>query len=172
MPWEDDDWDRLPHAVSEVLDDAAALDTPAARVDQVPGLLVTGRGFLLAIALEAALKLKECAGLLAQGYSTADLRHGPIAVVERDFPVIVLSSRGATAADTAELMAELGQRAARLVEIGQRDEADVAVPSWVPEGLAPVLTAVRCQQLALTAARRRGLDPDRPAGLSKITRTR
>lgn len=171
VPWDTDDWDRVPHAVADVLDDTTAVDRAAAGLDDAPGLLVTARGLLLATALEAALKLKECAGLIAQGYSMADLRHGPIAIVERDFPVIVLSSRGATASDAADLVDELRDRGARLIEIGQRDAADIGVPP-VAEGLMPVVSAVRGQQLALAAARRRGLDPDSPEGLSKITPTR
>jgi glucosamine--fructose-6-phosphate aminotransferase (isomerizing) len=170
--WDDDGWAGLPQAVGDVLADTAPVDAAAAGVDGVTGLLVSGRGFLLATALEAALKLKECAGLLAQGYSSADLRHGPIAIVERDFPVIVLSSHGSTAGDTAELVRDLRQRHATVLEIGQRAGADVSVPSAVPEGLAPIVSAVRCQQLALAAARRRSLDPDTPEGLSKITETR
>lgn len=170
VPWDESAWDRLPDAVADVLDDAIAVNHAAASVADVPGLLVGGRGFLLATAYETALKLKECTGLLAQGYSTADLRHGPIAVVDRGVPVIVLSSRGPTATDTADLVGVLRARGARLIEIGQRDAADIGVPS-VAEGLAPFVSAVRGQQLALATARRRGLDPDHPEGLSKITPT-
>lgn len=171
LPWSANCWERLPDAVDEVLDDHAAVDRATELLVADSGLVVAGRGFLLAAALETALKIKECAGLLAQGYSTADLRHGPIAVVERGFPALVLSARGPTERDATELVEDLRQRGAAVVEVGQRDVSDIVLPFWLPEGLAAFASAVRGQQIAFALSLRRGRDPDDPEGLSKITRT-
>lgn len=172
VPWPAAAWDRLPGAVEEVLEAGDAIAPAVEILEGCTGLVVAGRGFLLAAALETALKIKECAALLAQGYSTADLRHGPIAVVERDFPALVLSARGATEHDTTELVARLRDRGAAVVEVGQRDASEVAIPAGLPDALTPFAAAVRGQQIALAAALRRGLDPDHPEGLSKVTETR
>lgn len=165
VPWGAADWERLPDAVADVLDQAAPADAMAEAIDDAPGMIVVGRGFCYGIALEIALKLKETCGLLAQGYSAADLRHGPIAVVERAFPVLTLVTRGPTEDDLRALIDELAAR-----------DADVHVADRPDDGLAEALgtipLAVRGQQLAHALARRRGLDPDNPEGLRKVTPTR
>jgi hypothetical protein len=96
-----------------VLGDPAPVQAAADRLSGADGLIAVGRGFLFAVALEAALKLKETALLLAEGLSSADFRHGPIAVIQRAFPVLALSAAGAAAADMAELEDALRERAAR-----------------------------------------------------------
>ena len=164
VPWGAADWERLPDAVAEVLDEPQPADAVAEAIGDAPGMVVVGRGFCYGIALEVALKLKETCGLLAQGYSAADLRHGPIAVVERAFPVLTLVTRGPTEEDLRALIDELKAR-----------DADVHVTDRPDDGLAEALgtipLAVRGQQLAHALARRRGLDPDNPEGLRKVTPT-
>ena len=158
-------------AVRAVLDDPEPSRQAAARLAGATGLIVVGRGFLYAVALEAALKLKEAALVLAEGCSAADVRHGPIAVLERDFPVLALSAPGAAAADMEALFAELGGRGVAPLHVGVEPGADLPIPAGA-ETLAPFPPAVRAQQLALELALARGIDPDHPAGLAKVTPTR
>ena len=171
VPWQPDAWSSIPDLMQAVLDDAAPGRAAGEALDGVHGLISVGRGFMFSVALEAALKLKETAHLLAEGYSSADLRHGPVAVIEREFPVLAFSVPGPAAADMAELIGWLrSTRGAHVITIGEGD-VDVRIPSGAPEPLAPLVAAVRAQQIALEAAVRRGLDPDFPEGLTKVTPT-
>ncbi|MBV9196075.1 MAG: glutamine--fructose-6-phosphate aminotransferase, partial [Solirubrobacterales bacterium] len=113
--------------------------------------------------------IKETCSLLADGYSSADLRHGPIAAVTHGPPVIDLNADGPAHADVSELTSELRRRGAQVVTVGAG--GDVSLPAEVPEALAPGLAVVRGQQLARALALRLGYDPDRPEGLTKVTPT-
>ena len=171
VPFAPRELDAVPDQLAEVLADPGPARVAAAAVDS-DGLIAVGRGFLLSIALEAALKLKETALLLAEGHSAADFRHGPIAVMEHAFPVLALSAAGAAAADMAELEAALRERGGPVLRLAPDPQAELPVPRGTPEALAPLVSVVRAQQLALEVALARGLDPDAPPGLSKVTPTR
>ena len=171
VPWGDADWQRLPEDVQTVLDDETPADDVAEAVGDAPGMIVVGRGFCYAIALESALKLKETCSVLAQGYSAADLRHGHVAVVERDFPVVALRTDGPTRADMDDLVADLRRRGGQVHVIGTGSEADLALPSGLAEALTTIPAAVRGQQVARALSLWRGLDPDSPEGLTKVTPT-
>jgi glucosamine--fructose-6-phosphate aminotransferase (isomerizing) len=168
---DDGAWERLPAAVEEVLADMVPAERVADALVGATRMLTIGRGYAFAMALEAALKLKETTQVLAEGYSSADLRHGPKVVVSTGFPVLALSVAGPAAADVADLVAELRARGADVFEIADRPDADLPIPAGLPEPLAAIVAVVRAQQLSLALARARGLDPDAPAGLSKVTPT-
>ncbi|MFM8999345.1 MAG: SIS domain-containing protein [Actinomycetota bacterium] len=170
VPWGDADWAALPGAVSRVLDDTASADRVAASIGDARGLITVGRGFLFAIALEAALKLKETAFLLAEGYSAADLLHGPVAVVQHGFPVLAFAGEGPTKTSMVDLVTELRGRGGRVAVVGPAD-GDLPVPTDLAEALATIPAAVRAPQVARALTLLRGLDPDAPAGLTKITLT-
>lgn len=167
-PWRDRGLDEVPSAVREVLDDESPAVAAAERIGAASGLLCVGRGFAYAVALEAALKLQETTSILAQGYSSADVRHGPIAVVDAGVPVVMFRS-GDAAADLAELTGELRGRGGDVIDVGPA--GDLPVPAGVPDALTVFPAAVRAQQLAFHLAQWRGRDPDRPAGLHKVTPT-
>jgi glucosamine--fructose-6-phosphate aminotransferase (isomerizing) len=171
VPWKGTDWEQMRAHVEQVLTD----ETPARRVADVigeaEGLISVGRGFLYSAALEAALKLKETTSILAEGYSSADLRHGPIAVATSGLPVIAFVAPGPAASDMHELMSWLDRRGARVLAISEEAGAALPLPRGLPEMLVVVPAIVRAQQLALWLARHRGIDPDAPAGLSKVTFT-
>ncbi len=161
----------VPDWVQEVLDDP---DPAAAAAESLAGasnLIVAARGFLYGAALEIALKVKETCSLLADGYSSADLRHGPIAAVTRGLPVVALNVAGPAHDDMVSLVGELQERGAAVVTIGSDPDADVPLPVDVPESLMPIVAVVRGQQLAHALALRLGYDPDSPEGLSKVTAT-
>ena len=127
--------------------------------------------------VEAALKFKESTGRASEGYASADLLHGPVAAVDAGALLVGYAARGAVFDDVVhavDLASRRGASAALVVERGSRLPAHVR-PVWVPEGtpeaLAPLSMVVRAQQLALASSLASGWDPDRPGGLSKITRT-
>ena len=170
VAWAPGDLDALPGRLEEILGDPGPAVTAAAALGGADGLVAVGRGFLFAVALEAALKLKETALLLAEGMSSADFRHGPIAVLQHGFPVLSLSTPGAAAGDMAEL--EAAVPGTTLLRLAPDPGADLPLPPGTPEALAPIVAVVRAQQLAREVALARGLDPDAPPGLSKVTATR
>jgi glutamine---fructose-6-phosphate transaminase (isomerizing) len=134
-------------------------------------LVVTGRGLAYAAALEIALKVKETARVHAEGLSSADLLHGPIAALDSGLPVLVVSGGERFADDEAALAARLTARGVPHMACGSAPGADLPLPAGVSEVTAPILATIRGQQLALAASLLRGLDPDAPAGLSKVTAT-
>jgi glucosamine--fructose-6-phosphate aminotransferase (isomerizing) len=141
------------------------------------GVVVSGRGLAYAAALELALKLKEACYLHAMGLSYADLLHGPIAVVDRQTPAILLAAdTGPTLDGTVDLARRVTAAGARAYGIGGGDRLAAvctrALPGpRLPEWLAPMGLIVPGQLLTEALARKLGLDPDRPRGLSKVTQT-
>jgi Sugar (and other) transporter/SIS domain len=134
-------------------------------------LIVVACGYLHGAAEEAALKTKETCSLMADGYSSADLRHGPIAAVTSEVPVVALNAPGPTEPDMTALIGELRKRGSKVLVVGGQDDADLPLPRGMPEALAPIVAVVRAQQLARTLALQLGYDPDSPEGLSKVTIT-
>lgn len=167
----DEDWAALPAQVSAVLADPEPVAELASWIGAAERLAVVARGLLYGAAGECALKVEETTGILASAFSGADLRHGPIALASEGFPVLALAHPGPAAADVLELAAELRGRGARVEVAGAVSGAPVGWAPDAPEALAPVLAVVRAQQLSLELARRRGRDPDEPAGLTKVTQT-
>ena len=138
---------------------------------------MVGRGFNYSTAFEIALKMKETSYLVAEPYSPADLLHGPVAMIDRGFPALVVAASGRVLADLVSFVDKLDERHAELVAISDDpsvlDRARVALrlPSGVPEWLSPLVAVVPGQLFAVALARTRGLDPDQPRGLSKVTET-
>lgn len=153
----------LPDAVAAVLDDPGPARQLAAKWRGLDRLVVAGRGLAYAAALETALKIKETTGILAEGISTADLLHGPIATVYAGAPVLLIEGGGPADTDLADLRALLAARGA--------EQAGLPVPQGLPETAQVITAVVRGQQLARELALARGADPDAPAHLSKVTAT-
>ena len=114
------------------------------------------------VALEAALKLREAAGVRAEGWSAADFRHGPVTVSGPGLPTLAVSAAGRRGADVAELAEQLAAGGAPSSLMSDDPSASLPFPSDLPEPLAALPATVRAQQLALAVALRRGVDPDRP----------
>jgi glucosamine--fructose-6-phosphate aminotransferase (isomerizing) len=153
----------LPDAVTAVLDDPGPARRLAAQWQGLDRLVVAGRGLAYAAALETALKIKETTGILAEGLSTADLLHGPIATVYAGAPVLLIEGGGPADTDLADLRDLLAARGA--------EQAELPLPPGLPEAAQVITAVVRGQQLARELALARGADPDAPAHLSKITAT-
>jgi len=170
-PFTKDELDAVPDAVKALLDDRGEVNAAAESLVGASQLIVVARGYLYAAALETALKIKETCSLLADGYSAADLRHGPIAAVTAGLPVVALCTAGPAEADVISLVDELRARQAEVLVVGSGVQADISLPTDTPESLAPIVAVVRGQQLALDLAVALGRDPDRPVGLTKVTPT-
>ncbi len=137
---------------------------------------VLARGFHYATAREWALKIKELAYVLADPYSAADFQHGPIALVQRDFPILAVATSGPALEGMVDLLRRLHEAGARILTLS--DVADVralgdAVPlPAVPEWLAPLVAIIPAQLFAYHLARARRLDTEAPRNLAKVTLTR
>jgi glutamine---fructose-6-phosphate transaminase (isomerizing) len=170
LPWDDASWEALPSAVEEILADAEPATRAAAAIGaETTGLVTIARGLLLGAALETALKVKETTGILAEGASAADFLHGPIAVVRRSLPVVTLSAGGPAAADVAEFADAARARDGRVLAIAP--DGDLPIPASLGDGLSSITAIARAQQFARAISLQRGIDPDAPFGLSKVTET-
>jgi glutamine---fructose-6-phosphate transaminase (isomerizing) len=167
----------VPGVIASLLASPPDLAPVVSGLAAVPGVVVSGRGMAYAAALELALKLKEACYLHAMGLSYADLLHGPIAVVDEQTPAIVLAAdSGPTLAGTVDLAARVRGAGAAAYGIGGGSPLAAACSAWMPapalpEWLAPIGLIVPGQLLTEALARRLGLDPDRPRGLTKVTQT-
>ncbi|MEJ2289503.1 MAG: SIS domain-containing protein [Deinococcales bacterium] len=181
--WADDDalraaLDAVPGAVETLLEQADAVERAALRLTHADGLYVLGRGLAFAAALETALKLKETAYIDAQAYSSAEFQHGPIAVVDVGDPLLLLAAEDAGLSGTEEVAARLKGVGADLTVVAgapsllRHAAAAVALPEGMHEVTAGFVLVVAGQLLAERLAASRGIDPDAPRHLRKVTRTR
>jgi glucosamine--fructose-6-phosphate aminotransferase (isomerizing) len=135
-------------------------------------LFVVARGFGLAIAQEAALKLKETCGLHAEAFSSAEVKHGPMALVRAGFPVLMFSQDDETRSGIEQLATEFAGRGAKVLLAGARANGATLLPVVVAHPvIEPILLIQSFYRLANDLSLARGLDPDRPPHLKKITET-
>lgn len=163
---------RLP----TVLSSAWSMDWTSAARAFVParGAFVLGRGATLGVAQEAALKFKETCGLQAEAFSIAEVAHGPMELVEAGFPILVFPPGDAGDDGLAELLSRFVARGARVAVAGRAIEGCVEAPTSpdLHPALAPIALAQSFYRMVNGVALERGRDPDRPAMLAKVTRTR
>lgn len=168
---------RIPDLMQTTLDGLPSALERAERYRYINRCAVIGRGYNYSTAFEIALKVKELTGVVAEPYSSADFRHGPIAIVKDGFPVLIIACQGDVARDITALILELKQRDSELLLVS--DQADLLVqanlplpvPGDVPEWLTPLLTVLPGQYLGLKLCQTKGMNPDHPTGLTKITET-
>jgi glucosamine--fructose-6-phosphate aminotransferase (isomerizing) len=162
----------MPDAMRRALRSEAAARRVSRALTRADRAVVLARGVHYPTAFEIALKLKELARLFAEPFSAADFRHGPIAMAEKDLPVIVVSPPATRpAAEMRAVARDLARRGSPVIRIGPRGSGAIPCPA-VPEFLAPLVSVIPGQLLAYHAALARGFDPDRPRGLCKVTETR
>ncbi len=143
-------------------------------VSNARSALYLGRGLQYPIALEGALKLKEISYIHAEGYAAGEMKHGPIALVDDELPVVALAPRGATYEKMLSNIEEVRAREGRVIavategdqEIRGKADAVLEVPDF-PEELLPVITSVPLQLLAYHVAVLKGTDVDQPRNLAK-----
>jgi glucosamine--fructose-6-phosphate aminotransferase (isomerizing) len=161
-------------AAPALLEQAWELDWSAALPVLLPAssLYVIGRGLGLGIAQEAALKCKETCGLHAEGFSSAEVLHGPAALLGPRFPALVLAQGDDTHEGVAALAAELAAREVPVLAAGAPGRGVIELPTLAAHpAIQPLLLVQSFYRLAATLSVARGPDPDRPPHLRKVTRT-
>ena len=168
---------RVPEVVAETLALKDTIRQAAERYRYMQHGVVLGRGYNYATAFEIALKLKETCYLVMEPYSTADFRHGPIAIAGEGFPAFLIGPTGAVFDDVRACAQELLARNAELIAFSDREEllalarVPLRMPASLPEWLSPIPYVVPGQLFALYLAVTRGYNPDQPRGLKKVTVT-
>jgi len=164
----------LPDQVAAVLARAPTIEELAERFARASNALYLGRGYNFPVALEGALKLKEISYIHAEGYPAAEMKHGPIALIDEMMPVVVVAPRDAVHSKIVSNVQEVKARRGRVIAVvteGDEELAelvDYAIP--IPETLdplTPVLSVLPLQLLAYYIAVRRGCDVDKPRNLAK-----
>jgi glucosamine--fructose-6-phosphate aminotransferase (isomerizing) len=163
----------LPGKVQDVLDRGAEIEELAKRLAHYQNFLYLGRGYSFPVALEGALKLKEISYVHAEGFSAAEMKHGPIALIDEEMPVVVVAPRDGVYAKVLSNMQEVKARGGQLIAVttepnGLADLADeVIIVPRTEEALLPVITSVPLQLLAYHIGVLRGCDVDKPRNLAK-----
>lgn len=170
---------RIPDTVQKMLSLKELIQGAVERYRYMQECAVLARGVNQATALEAALKITETSYVVSKPYSGADFLHGPIAMVSEGFPCIVFAPDGLAYASQLDLALKLKERGAELIVIARDKEmlelgrTRIPVPvDGIPELLSPLPYIIPAQLFACYLSLTRGLDPDRPRGLSKVTITR
>ena len=167
--------ESLPSQVQTALEADCKIRSIARKLSEARDILFLGRGPMYPLAMEGALKLKEISYIHAEGYASGELKHGPIALVDEQVPVIVMAPRDALFDKTVSNMQEVMARGGKIVLITDKPGADEASDgAWqtliMPEVdplLAPIIYAIPAQLLAYHTAVARGTDVDQPRNLAK-----
>jgi glutamine---fructose-6-phosphate transaminase (isomerizing) len=165
---------NLPHQVQEVLKKEKHIEKVAKKYGQAKDFLYLGRGVNYPIALEGALKLKEISYIHAEGYPAGEMKHGPIALIDEEMPVVVLLPKDPVYAKTLSNMKEVEARGGRIIAITDTRSPELEEIAWeildVPSTnhlLMPILLTIPQQLLAYHIAVYRGTDVDQPRNLAK-----
>jgi glucosamine--fructose-6-phosphate aminotransferase (isomerizing) len=171
------DYEKIPDFAARALEQKPAIAELVQRYVFMENCVVVGRGLAYANAYEFALKLMETCYVVAERFSSADFLHGPVAMIERHFPVILFAPPGVMLAGTKDLIQRLKQlRADTLAITGDLDTAamctrSIIMPREIDEFLAPIPYIIPAQLFAALLADAKGLEPDKPRSLSKVTHT-
>ena len=165
---------RLPEQVAQVLARGPEVQEIAERFVRAPNALYLGRGYNFPVALEGALKLKEISYVHAEGYPAAEMKHGPIALIDDMMPVVVVAPRDGTYPKIVSNVQEVKARGGRVIavvtegddEITRLADHAIAIPDTL-DPLTPILSVLPLQMLAYDIAVRRGCNVDKPRNLAK-----
>jgi glucosamine--fructose-6-phosphate aminotransferase (isomerizing) len=165
---------KLPQQIQEILDNAAVIEKLAEDFADATNFLYLGRGFNFPAALEGALKLKEISYIHAEGYPAAEMKHGPIALIDEMMPVVFIAPHDSVFSKVVSNVQEVKARGGRVIALTSRSEADfvgkvdyeIRIPETI-DMLTPVLATVPLQLLAYYIAVKRGANVDQPRNLAK-----
>lgn len=168
---------RVPDLMRDSLERSVNIESWAQRYRYADRMAVIGRGFNYATAAEISLKVKELAYIASEGWSEADFRHGPIAMVRGGYPVLLVAPNGDLLDNMRDLFEKIRQRDGECLVITNRQEVFegaqqfMTLPNEVPEWLSPLIAILPGQVFAMHQALIRGYSPDAPSGLTKVTIT-
>jgi glutamine---fructose-6-phosphate transaminase (isomerizing) len=172
------DLEKVSGWAEKVLKQDAPIARLAERYRYMRQCVVLGRGFNYCTAFEWALKLKELTYTVAEPYSSADFQHGPIAMVEGGFPILAVSPRGKVQDSMLEMLGRLrGDHRAELVVISDDMRAlslaqsPIQLPDGMPEWVTPIVGIIPAQLFAYHLTQAKGLDPEKPRTIGKVTET-
>ena len=166
--------DNIPGLVQQVLENAPAIEGVAAKFANADNALYLGRGYQFPVALEGALKLKEISYIHAEGYPAAEMKHGPIALIDDEMPVVFIATQDEVYEKVVSNIQEVKARGGQILAIVT--EGDTKVPPLadhiieipkVDDALAPLLTVIPLQILSYHIALMRGCNVDQPRNLAK-----
>jgi len=164
----------LPEKVRSIFNDTKQIDLIANEFKEMRNFLYLGRGYNFPVALEGALKLKEISYIHAEGYPAAEMKHGPIALIDKNMPVVFIAPRDGSYEKVMSNIQEVKARRGRVIAIVNEDESEmdqladyrIIVPKTL-DMLAPILTVIPLQLLAYRIAVFRGCNVDQPRNLAK-----
>jgi len=166
--------ESMPDHVAKILAAADEIRAIAGRYHQSANFLYLGRGIQFPVALEGALKLKEISYIHAEGYPAAEMKHGPIALIDENMPVVFIALRDEVYSKVISNIQEVRSRGGRIIAIASEGDREITAHCdhviYVPEVarmVSPVVTAVPLQLLAYYMAVMRGCDVDQPRNLAK-----
>jgi glucosamine--fructose-6-phosphate aminotransferase (isomerizing) len=166
--------EALPAQVQQILDTAPEIEKIAEQFKDAKNFLYLGRGYNFPVALEGALKLKEISYIHAEGYPAAEMKHGPIALIDEEMPVVFIAPHDSVFDKVVSNIQEVKARGGRVICITSQHEPvleklidyEIRIPQTI-DMLYPILTVIPLQLLAYYVAVKRGLDVDQPRNLAK-----
>ncbi|NMW20560.1 MAG: glutamine--fructose-6-phosphate transaminase (isomerizing) [Chlorobiaceae bacterium] len=165
---------HIPEKATRILELDSQIRDIAEKFQDARNALYLGRGYNFPVALEGALKLKEISYIHAEGYPAAEMKHGPIALIDKDMPVIFIATRDSTYAKILSNIEEVRSRKGRVIAIANEGDQEVSRLAehviFIPHSsgpITPLLTVIPLQLLAYHIATFRGCNVDRPRNLAK-----
>lgn len=169
---------KVPDLLRQTFKNLDGLEQRVERYRFMNECFVLSRGINYAVCLEAALKIQETTYVRAKAFATSDFVHGPIAMVEKDFPIIVFAPEGPSYRDVSEVVQKLKDKQAEIIMVSDMDEmlaqgaSSFKIPRTGNDLLSPFLNVAVAQSFACRLSVAKGLNPDAPRGLSKVTITK
>jgi len=164
----------IPEKAARILELDSQIKSIAERFKDAKNVLYLGRGYNFPVALEGALKLKEISYIHAEGYPAAEMKHGPIALIDEDMPVIFIATRDNTYTKILSNIEEVRSRKGRVIAIANEGDQEISRLAehviYIPQAsgpITPLLTVIPLQLLAYHIATLRGCNVDRPRNLAK-----
>jgi glucosamine--fructose-6-phosphate aminotransferase (isomerizing) len=165
---------RLPEQIQSILDRASEIEAIAEQFKNATNFLYLGRGYNFPVALEGALKLKEISYIHAEGYPAAEMKHGPIALIDENMPVVFVAPHDSVFDKIVSNIQEVKARGGKVIAITSQQEDvlnklidyEIRIPQ-TEDMLYPILSVVPLQLLAYYVAVKRGLNVDQPRNLAK-----
>ena len=165
---------EIPSKIEKILNLNEGIERLAEEFKDSRNFLYLGRGYNFPVALEGALKLKEISYIHAEGYPAAEMKHGPIALIDEDMPVVFIAPKDSTYEKIVSNIQEVRARGGRIIAVADSEDGEIddlvdftiKIPRTI-EMLTPILTSIPLQLLAYHIAVKKGLDVDQPRNLAK-----